>query len=87
MKKWSYQHTRVVPKSVATDVGAVEEAEIIQTPEMVGVALARQLWATVFQQSVEERAQGARVTSKGNQDLVYGMRVQLAAKSLFLQCY
>ena len=56
---------------MAAGVDAVEEAAIvIQTLAMVGMALARQLRPTVFQQSVGRKAQEARVASMGIEDLV-----------------
>ena len=53
--RWSSSPTSAPgsPWNVAMDVGAVGRASpVAQTPSMVGVALARQLQPTVYQQSM-----------------------------------
>ena len=47
-----------------------EEAVVIQTLRMVGVALARQLRCAVFQWGTGEKVQGAGLVSRGIEDLV-----------------
>ena len=72
---------QVVPGNVAMDVGTVEEAAVVlQTLAMVGMALTRQLKATVFQQNMWENMWEGAV-SKVIEDPVWGEGVQLAAET------